>query len=218
MVTHVMARIRRILRKAPRRRRTPEVARVELLDAAERVFATAHPDHVGLKEIAREAGVSHALVTHYFGTYSGLIEAALDRRVRALRERIFERLRIAGALERPDELIDILFAALEDPVHLRLVKWLVAGERPTAAHAFALQNRVAAQVAEALDPKAPPSFRETIEITLLTAVSTAFGYAVCKHALVGGLGRDVSPELDRAVRKTLAGMIQTYLAAALPPA
>ena len=214
-----MPRLRKGLRHT-RRRRTPEVAQLELLDAAERVFATAHPDHVGLKEIAREAGTSHALITHYFGTYGGLIEAALDRRVRALRERIFERLRLANALERPEELIDILFAALEDPVHLRLVKWLVAGERPTAAHAFALQNRglqlVAQQVADAIDPKASPAFRERLELTLLTAVSTAFGYAVCKHALVGGLGRDVSPELDAGVRKTLAGMIQAYVREALP--
>src|SRR5512146_84748 len=103
-----MARQRRIVR---RRRRAPEVARQELLDAAERVFAAHHPDQVGLKDVAREAGVSHALITHYFGTYAGLIEAALERRVRALRLRIFERLREAGALSRPEELMDILFGA-----------------------------------------------------------------------------------------------------------
>src|SRR5260221_14507830 len=57
-----------------RRRRTPEVARQELLDAAERVFTEFHPDQVGLKQVAREAGVSHALITHYFGTYGGVIE------------------------------------------------------------------------------------------------------------------------------------------------
>ena len=65
--------------RRPRRRRAPEVARQELLAAAERVFGRAQPDEVGLKEVAREAGVSHALVTHYFGTYAGLIEAALER-------------------------------------------------------------------------------------------------------------------------------------------
>ena len=53
---------------APRRRRPPELARQEIVDAAERVFAASQPDQVGLKEVAREAGVSHALITHYFGT------------------------------------------------------------------------------------------------------------------------------------------------------
>src|SRR5262249_34965656 len=132
-----MSRIRKVLR----RRRTPEVARQELLAAAERVFAKFHPDRVGLKEIAREAGTSHALITHYFGTYAGLIEAALEARVRALRERIVARLREVGVFGRPEELIDILFTALEDPVHLRLMKWMVASERPAAAHAFALRER-----------------------------------------------------------------------------
>ena len=205
--------------RTPRRRRTPEVARQEILDAADRVFIEFHPDQVGLKDIGREAGVSHALITHYFGTYGGLIEAALERRVRALRERIFARLREAGALSRPEELIDILFSALEDPVHLRLMKWLVASERPGATHAFALQERglqmVAHQVAEALDPGASRAMRETIEITLLIAVSAAFGYAVSKYALASALGRPASSELSQAVRKTLAEMVRNHLRATL---
>src|SRR6185312_12580404 len=49
-----------------RRRRAPETARQEILDAAERVFARLHPDEAGLKVVGREAGVSHALITHYF--------------------------------------------------------------------------------------------------------------------------------------------------------
>ena len=44
-------------------RRSPEEARTVILDAADRVFGAHLPDAVGLKEIAREAGVSHALVT-----------------------------------------------------------------------------------------------------------------------------------------------------------
>src|SRR6185503_18656066 len=92
---------RRAPMQEPRRRRSPEIARQEILDAAERVFTAFQPDQVGLKEVAREAGVSHALITHYFGTYAGLIEAALERRLRTLRETTLNRLREAGALSRP---------------------------------------------------------------------------------------------------------------------
>src|SRR5438067_34305 len=187
-------------RKPARRRRTPEVARQELLDAAERVFAHAHPDRVGLKDIAREAGTSHALITHYFGTYAGLVEAALERRVRRLRERIIDELRKAGALSRPGELLGMLFDALDDPVHLRLVKWLIASERTTVA-AFALQDRglqlVAREVGQALAVQPSASDIETIELALLTAVSAAFGYAMSKHALASTIGRGASRELDR---------------------
>ena len=58
-----------------RRRRSPELAKQEIMDAAERVFVEFQPDQVGLKDVAREAGVSHALITHYFGTFANMIEA-----------------------------------------------------------------------------------------------------------------------------------------------
>src|SRR5690349_10474032 len=71
--------------KATRRRRDPETARAEILDAAERVLSTRPPDQVGLKDVAEVAGVSHGLVSHYFGTYAELVEEVLVRRHRAIR-------------------------------------------------------------------------------------------------------------------------------------
>ncbi len=206
------------LPRLPRRRRAPEVARQEILDAAERVFVEFQPDQVGLKEVGREAGVSHALITHYFGTYAGLLEATLERRIRALREVLLQRLREAGALSRPEELLAILFRALEDPVHMRLMRWMLASERPASVTAFGLQDHglqlVAHQVAQAITP-APqtPSHQliVAIELALLTAVSAAYGYALGKHALVGALGKRPSVELDAAVQRTLAAMLQAYL-------
>jgi AcrR family transcriptional regulator len=200
-----------------RRRRSPEIARQELLEAAERVFAKHAPDDVGLKDIAREAGTSHALITHYFGTYAGLVEAALERRLRALRETMIARLADASVLERPEELLAILFQAFEDPVHLRLMKWLVASERPTAMHAIAMQHQgvlvVARQVAAALRPNPPADVVRTVELALMTAVAAAMGYAVSKYALAGATGREVGPALDADVRTTLAGMLRSYLGA-----
>lgn len=211
---------RRLARGAsPRRRRPPELARQEILDAAERVFVDSQPDQVGLKEVAREAGVSHALITHYFGTYAGLIEAALERRLRALRETMLGRLREAGALSRPAELLDLVFRALSDPVHLRLMRWLLTSERPAAETAFGLHQQglaiIAGQVARALAPEPSSELIREVELTLLTAVSAAYGYAIGKHALVGALGRRPSSELDDQVRHTLATMVQAHLRAAL---
>ncbi|HEY5921019.1 MAG TPA: TetR/AcrR family transcriptional regulator [Kofleriaceae bacterium] len=207
-------RVERKQRRVARQRRAPEVARQLLLDTAERLFADHNPDEVGLKEVAREAGVSHALITHYFGTYAGLVEATLARRITALRERIRERLLEAGALARPEELLDLLFDALEDPVHLRLMKWMAASERPSA-HAFALQQRglavIAQQVAQAMRPDPPRELVATIELTLVTAVAAATGYAVSKAALAGAIGHEPGRALDAGVRKTLAGMVQAYL-------
>lgn len=206
-------------RRLARRRRDPEVARTELLDAAERVFAERAPDQVGLKEVARAAGVSHALITHYFGTFAGLIEATLQRRITALREAMIERLRDAGALGRPAELLAILFSALEDPVHLRLMRWLLASERPAAAHAFGLQQHglqlVAHQVAATIEPTPSRALIEKVELALLTAVSAAYGYALGRHALSGALGRAPTPELATQIQHTLAAMLQAHLRAEL---
>jgi AcrR family transcriptional regulator len=206
-------------RPLPRRRRAPELARQEILDAAERVFAASQPDQVGLKEVAREAGVSHALITHYFGTYAGLLEATLERRLRALREVVLARLREPDALGRPGELLEILFRTLEDPVHLRLMRWLLASERPSASHALGLQERgismVAEQVARALVPEPSRELVQQIEVALLTAVSAAYGYALGKRGLVAALGQPPSRELDDQVRQTLAAMVLAHIRAML---
>jgi len=208
----------RHLEVSRRRRRAPEVARQELLDAAERVFAKAHPEEVGLKEVARAAGTSHGLITHYFGTYDGLVAAALERRTTALRERIFVALQDPAVIARPEDLVDMLFTAFEDPVHLRLMKYLIAGERPGMSHAFALQHKgialVAARVAEALQPGATAALRDTVATAILIAVAAAFGYAATRHSLAGAIGKPVSRELDRNVRTSLAEMVRAYILAA----
>lgn len=210
-----------------RRRRSPEVARQEILDAAERVYVEFQPDQVGLKDIAKEAGVSHALITHYFGTYAGLIEAVLERRIQKLRERTLERISSTAVLEQPEELVAMLFDALADPVHLRLTRWMFASERVAGTDTFAFRDRglqiIAQRVAEALLETPSRAAVETIEMALLTAVSAAYGYAMTKYALSAALGRKVTIELDREVQRTVAAMLRAHLQTqlgllALPPA
>jgi TetR/AcrR family transcriptional regulator, repressor for neighboring sulfatase len=208
-------------RHLTRRRRTPEAARTELLDAAERVFAKAPPEQVGLKEVAKAAGTSHGLITHYFGTYDGLVAATLQRRTAALREQIFAALQnTPGILSRPDELVDMVFAAFDHPVHLRLMTYMLSGERAGMTHAFALQNQgigqVAARIVEATRPGASAKVRELVEIALMLAVAAAFGYAASRHSLAGAVGRPVSAKLDREARHTLAQMVHRYILTAEP--
>jgi TetR/AcrR family transcriptional regulator, repressor for neighboring sulfatase len=209
----------RLGRVRARRRRAPEVAKQELLDAAERVFLRNQPDQVGLKDIAREAGTSHALITHYFGTYAGLIEATLERRMHALREYIREQLRDSNMVANPEQLIAILFGALEDPVHMRLVRWLLASERPAAAHAFGLSANgiqlIAAQIASALVPNPTREVIDKVELAMITAVAAAYGYAIGKYALTGSAGKQPSRELDDKVQATLAQMVHAHIRAQL---
>ena len=65
-----------------RQRRTPEAARELILQTAQRLIAERGPDRIGLKEIAQAAGISHALINHYFGSYEALVEETIRAQVR----------------------------------------------------------------------------------------------------------------------------------------
>lgn len=199
--------------KLPRKRRDPADARTMLLDAAEKVFARLAPNAAGLKVVAQEAGVSHALITHYFGTYAGLIEATLERRVRALRAVVLAKLGDPAALAQPTTLLSILFDALADPVHLHLMRWLFLSERPAAARALALNDQglqlISREIGRALD--VPAAKHRAIEDALMTAVAAAYGYAMGRYALAAALGRPADEALDRTIRETLAHMLQAHL-------
>jgi len=215
-----------------RQRRSPEVARQVLLDAAERLFGRERPDDVGLKDVAREAGTSHALITHYFGTYAGLVESVLHRRLLRLRDSTTDQLlRDSSVLGRPDELIAALFRTLGDPVHVRLMKWVLASGQQESLQVYALQQQgvqlVAHQVAKALmaDPahqsvllayepsaqKLEAELVAEIELSLVAAVAAALGFALTKTALAASIGKQPTPELDASIQKTLGAMLQAYM-------
>ncbi len=200
--------------KKVRRRRSPELARTELLDAAERLFRDLPPDKIGLKDVAREAEVSHALITHYFGTFDGLVEKVFERRTHRLRAAIIERLSTTG-IANAEELIAILFTTFDDPVHLRLMKWLLASESGSVVHALALRDRgisiIAEQVAKVIDPNADVIARREVELALVITVSAAFGYTATKVALASAIGAKPDGTLDREVQKTLTAMLEAYL-------
>lgn len=201
-------------RSTVRRRRSPELARTELLDAAERLFRDHPPDQIGLKEVARQADVSHALITHYFGTFDGLVEKVFERRTQRLRATIIERLATTG-ISNAEELIATLFTTFADPVHLRLMKWMLASERGSVVHALALRDRgisiIAEEVAKVIDPHGTVVQRRDIELALVITVSAAFGYTATKLALANAVGRAPDAALDHEVQKTLTAMLEAYL-------
>ena len=204
--------------KPPRRRREPEEARGEILDAAERRLSERPPEAVGLADIAREAGVSHALVSHYFGTYVGVVDAVLERRRAAVRARIVSRIAKADLVD-PDELIDAVFEALSDRTFVRLTLWALAAERPSASETFPLHAQgmriVADAIAERLgDPRAET--RRRIEQAMVVAGSAALGYVVARPGWMAALGREPSPAFDRSVRRALGEMLRTFTAPLLP--
>src|SRR5262245_6032327 len=68
----------------PRRRRTAEQAREEILDAAEKRLRDRGPDAIRLQEIAADVGISHPAVLHHFGSREGLVGAVTERAMNKL--------------------------------------------------------------------------------------------------------------------------------------
>ena len=68
---------------APRRRRSAQVARREILDAAQQRLSQGGPDAIRLQEIANDVAISHPTILHHFGSRDGLIRA-LDVRASSM--------------------------------------------------------------------------------------------------------------------------------------
>src|ERR1019366_1670556 len=67
---------------APRRRRTADVARHEILEAAERRLAQSGPQGLRLQDVAADVGISHPSLLDHFGGRGGRPDgAAMFRRV-----------------------------------------------------------------------------------------------------------------------------------------
>ncbi len=81
---------------ARRVRRSPEAARENILQSAERLLLERGPQGLKLVEVAQGAGVSHATVLHHFGSIDGVQTALAEAMIRQLVARVLE-------AERPDD-------------------------------------------------------------------------------------------------------------------
>lgn len=196
-------------------RRSPEEARALILDGADRVFGTHLPDAVGLKEIARESGVSHALVTHYFGTYAGLVEAVLERRFERLRASLVNQLfGVFDAQSGPAELLAAYRAAVRkeaaDPVTVRLAMWAMLSGRVREPDFFANRVQGMRLLADALQQRTDVS-REDLEFCLIASLALTVVWTLGGHALLGALGKKKQAAVDDAFEAQVSRMLSRFL-------
>lgn len=188
-----------------------------ILDAAKKLLAEHGPDAVGLKEVARAAGVSHALVSHYFGTYDAMVEAALRDHMIETRGEMLQRIAdVAHA--GPAEWVRMCFEQLSHPLSGRLVAWAILSGRMDESDFFpkrdqglrfvvdAISARIAAQLGE---ESVPP--REQIEFGVLLVFSTALGYSVSRSVLWESLSKKPSAERDEWFRSQLGALVTEAL-------
>lgn len=203
-----------------RERRTPDEARALILAAAERVFAHHLPDVVGLKEVAAEAGVSHALVTHYFGTYAKLVEATLEVHGQRLREAVlgglFEGLQRDSS---PQALLANYRKAVtevaQNPATLRLAVWAMLSGRMDRDDFIAHRMQGLRRVADALEAKSGLP-RGDLEFGLIASFAITVVWTLGGRSLSGALGRTASRAADADFEARTARMIDAFLSTGAP--
>ena len=198
-----------------RTRRSPEEARALILEAAERVFATHLPDVVGLKEVAREAGVSHALVTHYFGTYAALVEATLERRFHQLRDDLVPIVmslatKDADAKTMLDAHRRAIAKAASDPATLRLVTWALLSGRVGADDFFPHRMQGLKLLADSLEARSTAP-REDLEFLLVATFALTVVWTLGHRAFAGALGKKPSRALDESFEGRIEAMLEAFL-------
>lgn len=196
-------------------RRSPEEARAAILDAAERVFASRLPDAAGLKDVATEAGVSHALVTHYFGTYDALVEATLERLFHRVRESLLpDLLRLLGEQAELGELLAAHRRAIDlaasRPAMLRLAVWAAMSGRAEATDFFPHRMQGLKLVTDALEGRSKAR-REDLEMALVASFALAVVWRSAGRAIAGALGKRPTKELDAWFESRTADMIDAFL-------
>lgn len=196
-----------------RARRNPEEARQMILEAAVRVFSKHGPDAVGLKEVAAEAGVSHALVVHYFGGYDALVEATLVEAMAKVRERMLSGVQ---ALAHPsaEALVQIYLDAALEPWYGRLASWaLMRDNQGSHAHAASIVPDMQALVHVTqqllVGRTGNPPGRDETETLIVAVWSMAIGYIAGRDFFWRALGRTPGPERDRALRDSIAAAART---------
>jgi AcrR family transcriptional regulator len=191
-----------------RLRRTPQAAKVAILEAAERRLHDEGPEGVRIQRIAADLGITDAAIHYHFGSREALMDALLRRIGRRLVDDI------EATIERwaPDQ-IDVaalgrLFQrAYADERAARLALWLsLAGWRPKGSGMFKSLveqvHRARIQAARKAGRAAPRISDTQYAIALLSAAhmhAAMSGEAVLASVAAGRTGLDQHDFLDFAV-------------------
>ena len=195
--------------KRARVRRSPEESRSLILEAAIRVISQRGPEAAGLKQVADEAGVSHGLVAHYFGTFEALVDAAVLECAQKLRVRLLERMQGSAELT-PVDLMHVYLDAVLEPWYGRLVSWVLLsdlerGERHIAQLAPDLKL-LADATHQLMLRRRPNQTRAQSEAFLVALWSMAIGYVAGNGFFWRALGRSPGPKRDRELREAAGAM------------
>ena len=167
--------------KVERRRRTPSESRRLVLDAARRRLEEHGLDGLGIVEVARDAGMSHATLLHHFGSAEEMRLALIDSMTGRLIRDVVKSLRA----DDPAEVIfEKLFATFTKTNHAKLIAWraLNASIQVEIGESFSLFEELIDVCAEQLGD------REVARNLVMLVAATSIGVGVSGDVLPRAIG------------------------------
>ena len=194
----------------PRKRRTAEEARSEILDAAERRLVVSGPAGIRLQEVAADVGISHPAVLHHFGSREALVKEVCERRFAAIHDDLVRAIAASGG--GPVEVSGMLESvshALEAHGHGRVVFWLALEGLLTKHDQLRLHEvGVATHALRSKKRKGRvPPLEDTLYVVVLAALALLGESVVGKPLL-----RDAGLGDDKAARTRFRGWLARLLA------
>ncbi|WP_333610950.1 TetR/AcrR family transcriptional regulator [Brevundimonas bullata] len=194
------------LEKPRRRRRAPDEARREAVDAARALLLSGGPTAVTLSAVAADIGVTHANLIHHFGSAAGLQSALMGSMVADLGQALetaVTRLRTDDGA--PMELINAVFDAFAEGGAGRLAAWIaLSGDLTHLDPVRDAVNNLVNAIAEKMGDDGEA--RERIGSAVLFIALSAFG-----EALIGPPLRAMLDQPDDAGRKVVASLLPSFI-------
>jgi AcrR family transcriptional regulator len=122
-------------KRAPKRkRRTAELARREILDAAKKRLMDKGPEGLRLKVIAEDVGISHSSIIHHFGSRDGLLSELRDDAFDGLARDLKKRLAEPSQGDPSVDFFEKISSTLGEQGYGRLLAWqMMSGNLPIRA-------------------------------------------------------------------------------------
>jgi TetR/AcrR family transcriptional regulator, repressor for neighboring sulfatase len=167
-----------------------------ILDAAWSLFARSGPDGTPLREVATEAGCTHALIARYYGSKEGLVDAVGERLTTRV-DTVVAEVEAASA----DPMLGWLRAARGHPSGVRLLVRCALGDLHPEGFPACLPTRSILAITRAGLTGTGATARRRARLCAYAASSMLLGWVTFEGFLVAaaGLGRVTGPSRDAAV-------------------
>jgi AcrR family transcriptional regulator len=213
--------------KPKRRRRTPEAARREILDAAGQRLKNEGPDGLRLQAIAGDLGISHSSILHHFGSRDGLLDALSIDAFDVLERDLKISLEAPSKGESATDLFEKIAGILGEKGHARLLAWqLMNGRRlldsaPTRSAlgqggTGGLLDRLAGtlhtmrlEIART-NGAASPSLDESRAIVAMVGCAL-FGEALAGELMLQSAALGTDPDARKRLRRDFARAMEQYV-------